>query len=246
MLEGRRLVKRFGGLVAVNEVDLTIEEGETRCIIGPNGAGKTTLFNLLTGEQRPTEGEVLFRGRRIDGLPPHRITRLGVARKFQVPAVFPELTVIDNVRVAANGRRSLSALLLRDRRQDARVWRVLEEADLIDQVAVPAERLSHGQVQHLEIAMVLATDPTVLLLDEPTAGMTHGETTRTAELLKSLSRERRLTTVIVEHDIDFIKMMGDKITVLHEGKVLLEGPHTEIERSAEVRRVYLGERVDGA
>jgi ABC-type uncharacterized transport system ATPase subunit len=246
VLEGRGLVKRFGGLVAVNGVDLTVEEGETRCIIGPNGAGKTTLFNLLTGEHRPTKGQVLLRGRRIDGLSPHRIARLGVARKFQVAAVFPELTVIENLRVAADGRRSPFALFLHDRRRENELWAVLEEVNLLDHAAVPAERLSHGQVQHLEIAMVLATRPTVLLLDEPTAGMTHEETARTAQLLKDVSTDRRLTTVIVEHDIDFIKMMGDRITVLHEGKVLLEGPHTDVERSAEVRRVYLGERLNGA
>jgi ABC-type uncharacterized transport system ATPase subunit len=246
VLEARGLVKRFGGLTAVDGVDLRIEEGETRCIIGPNGAGKTTLFNLLTGEQRPTKGEVLLYGIRIDGLAPHRIARLGVARKFQVPAVFPELTVLDNVRVASDGGRRLGTLVRHDHRRDEELLTLLEEVNLLELGNVPAGQLAHGQIQHLEIAMVLATRPKVLLLDEPTAGMTHSETVRTAELLKRVSKDRGLTTVIVEHDIEFIKMMGDRITVLHEGRVLMEGSHTEIERSDEVRRVYLGEQPDDA
>jgi urea ABC transporter ATP-binding protein UrtD len=246
MLEGRGLMKRFGGLVAVNGVDLNVDEGETRCIIGPNGAGKTTLFNLLTGEERPTQGEVLLRGRRIDGLPPHRIARLGVARKFQVPAVFPELTVIDNLRVAADGRRSLPALLRHDRRREEELWSVLDEVKLKDAADVLANQLAHGQVQHLEIAMVLVSEPSLLLLDEPTAGMTGEEMAHTADILQSVASKRGLTTVIVEHDIDFIKMIGDRITVLHEGKVLLEGSHAEIEHSDDVRRVYLGERLHRA
>jgi urea ABC transporter ATP-binding protein UrtD len=241
VLEMTGVVKRFGGLTAVDGVDLRVEKGEIRCIIGPNGAGKTTLFNLLTGDLKPTRGRVLFEGQQIDGLPVHRIARLGVSRKFQVPAVFHDLTVLENLRVAANGGRGLLSLLRRDREREESVWGVTEEVGLQDLVDVPAGHLAHGQIQRLEIGMVLANEPRMLLLDEPTAGMTHDEMRGIAVLLRSLLERRHLTMVIVEHDIDFIKIIGDRITVMHKGKVLMEGRHSDVERSAEVRRVYLGE-----
>lgn len=241
MLEARGVVKRFGGLVAVDGVDLNVGEGQIRCIIGPNGAGKTTLFNLLTGDLKPTRGQVLLGGRRIDQLPVHRIARLGVARKFQVPAVFGDLTVMDNLWVSADGRRGLFSLLRHDRaRQDA-LWEILKEVELAELADTPAAHLAHGQVQRLEIGMVLVTEPRVLLLDEPTAGMTFDETAQTADLLMRIADKRKLTMVVVEHDIDFIKVIGGRITVLHKGRVLVEGSHSEVERSDEVRRVYLGE-----
>ena len=241
MLEANGLVKRFGGLLAVDGVDLRVEKGEIRCIIGPNGAGKTTLFNLLTGDLKPTRGRILLEGQSIHGLPVHKIARLGVARKFQIPAVFHDLTVLDNLRVAANGARRMMALLRRDREREESVWGVTEEVGLEDVVDVPAGHLAHGQIQRLEIGMVLVSEPRILLLDEPTAGMTHDEMQGTAVLLRALLERRHLTMVIVEHDIDFIKIIGDRITVLHKGKVLMEGHHSEVERSDEVRRVYLGE-----
>jgi urea ABC transporter ATP-binding protein UrtD len=241
VLETRGVVKRFGGLVAVDGVDLRIEKGEIRCIIGPNGAGKTTLFNLLTGELKPTRGQVLLEGRPIHGLPVHRIARLGLARKFQIPAVFHDLTVLDNLRVAANGARKMLTLFRRDREREESVWGVTEEVGLEDLVDVPAGHLAHGQIQRLEIGMVLVSEPRILLLDEPTAGMTHDEMQATAVLLRALLESRHLTMVIVEHDIDFIKTIGDRITVMHKGKVLMEGHHSEVEQRPEVRRVYLGE-----
>jgi ABC-type uncharacterized transport system ATPase subunit len=241
MLEARALVKRFGGLVAIDRVSLEVAAGEIRCIIGPNGAGKTTLFNILTGDIKPDEGEVLLQGRRIDRLPPHRIARLGVVRKFQVPSVFPEMTVFENMGVAANGTRALPTLLRSQRQREASIRQALHELSLEDSEGVAAAHLSHGAVQRLEIAMVLVNEPSVLLLDEPTAGMTFDETRQTAEMLRGLAESRNLTMVIVEHDIDFIKMMGDCITVVYKGRILTEGPHSEIEKSEEVRRVYLGE-----
>jgi urea ABC transporter ATP-binding protein UrtD len=241
MLEGRGLVMRFGGLVAVDGVDLRVETGEIRCIIGPNGAGKTTLFNVLTGDLKPTAGTVTLEGQRIDGLPVHKIARLGVARKFQVPAVFRELTVLENLQIAANGTRRVSSLLRRDRGREETVEGVANEVGLGGLLANPAAHLAHGEIQRLEIGMVLVEEPRVLLLDEPTAGMTYDETKNIAVMLRELAERRALTMVIVEHDIDFIKMIGDRITVLHKGKVLMEGHHTEVERSDEVRRVYLGE-----
>ena len=241
MLEARDLVKRFGGLVAIDHVSLEIGAGEIRCIIGPNGAGKTTLFNVLTGDIKPDEGQVLLQGRRIDRLPPHRIVRLGVVRKFQVPSVFPEMTVLDNMRVAANGTRALPTLLRTQRQREASIRQAMHELSLEDRADIVAAHLPHGAVQRLEVAMVLVNEPSVLLLDEPTAGMTFDETRQTAELLRRIAESRNLTMVIVEHDIDFIKMMGDRITVVYKGKILIEGPHSEIEKSEEVRSVYLGE-----
>jgi urea ABC transporter ATP-binding protein UrtD len=241
VLEARDLVKRFGGLVAIDHVSLEIATGEIRCIIGPNGAGKTTLFNVLTGDVKPDEGEVLLQGRRIDRLMPHRIARLGVVRKFQVPSVFSDVTVFDNMRVAANGTRALPSLLRFEHQREASIRQVLHDLALEDSSDVVAAHLSHGAVQRLEIAMVLVNEPSVLLLDEPTAGMTFDETLQTAELLRGIAASRNLTMVIVEHDIDFIKMIGDRITVVYKGRILTEGPHSEIEKSEEVRRVYLGE-----
>ena len=241
MLEARDLVKRFGGLVAIDHVSLEIGAGEIRCIIGPNGAGKTSLFNVLTGDIKPDEGQVLLQGRRIDRLPPHRIVRLGVVRKFQVPSVFPEMTVLDNMRVAANGTRALPTLLRTQRQREASIRQAMHELSLEDRADIVAAHLPHGAVQRLEVAMVLVNEPSVLLLDEPTAGMTFDETRQTAELLRRIAESRNLTMVIVEHDIDFIKMMGDRITVVYKGKILIEGPHSEIEKSEEVRSVYLGE-----
>jgi ABC-type uncharacterized transport system ATPase subunit len=241
VLEARDLVKRFGGLVAIDHISLEIGAGEIRCIIGPNGAGKTTLFNVLTGDIKPDEGQVLLQGRRIDRLPPHRIVRLGVVRKFQVPSVFPEMTVLDNMRVAANGTRALPTLLRSQRQREASIRQAVHELSLEDRADIVAAHLPHGAVQRLEVAMVLVNEPSVLLLDEPTAGMTFDETRQTAELLRRIAESRNLTMVIIEHDIDFIKMMGDRITVVYKGKILIEGPHSEIEKSEEVRRVYLGE-----
>jgi urea ABC transporter ATP-binding protein UrtD len=241
VLEASGVVKRFGGLVAVDGVDLRVEKGEIRCIIGPNGAGKTTLFNLLTGDLKPTRGRILLEGQSIDGLPVHRIARLGVARKFQIPAVFHDLTVLENLRVAANGARKMPTLLRRDREREESVWGVTDEVGLAELLDVPAGHLAHGQIQRREIGMVLVSEPRLLLLDEPTAGMTHDEMQSIAVLLRALLESRNLTMVIVEHDIDFIRIIGDRITVMHKGKVLMEGNHSEVEQSEEVRRVYLGE-----
>lgn len=241
LLETRGLVKRFGGLRATDGVSLSVEAGEIRCIIGPNGAGKTTLFNLLTGHLRPDAGEIVLDGNRIDGLPPTEIARRGIVRKYQVPSVLPDVSVAENLLLAVAAGRPLIRLV-RQRAVDVeQVARCLEELGLADRAGEIAGHLSHGELQRLEIAMVLAVRPRVLLLDEPTAGMTMGETVQMAALLREIADQRGLTLVIVEHDVAFIKMIGDRITVLHEGRVLAEGPHAEIEADARVRRVYLGE-----
>jgi urea ABC transporter ATP-binding protein UrtD len=240
MLDVRGVSKRFGGLLAVDHVDLDVQEGEIRCLVGPNGAGKTTLFNLLAGTLRPSSGEIRFRGRRIDGLRPQQVARAGIARKFQAPATFEELTVLDNLRVARDGKHGPLRLLLTRRQDDGELLGVLDEIGLAEHAGVHAGSLAHGQRQWLEIGMTLVNEPSLLLLDEPTAGMSDQETTATAELVRRIARTRRLTTVVIEHDIDFVRMLGDRVTVLHKGRVLVEGSVREIEGNAEVRRVYLG------
>lgn len=240
MLEVRDLVRRFEGLLALDGINLTVEPGEIRCLIGPNGAGKTTLLNVLTGELRPSAGTVLFEGRRIDGLPVHRVARLGLVRKFQVPAVFGDLSVRDNLMVAIAGGVALPRLLRRWSADTEAVLDIVDETSLGDVLEARASHLSHGQVQWLEIAMALATRPRVLLLDEPTAGMSPAETRATVQLLRRFAREGGLTAVIVEHDLEFVRMIGDRITVLHKGRILTEGGVAEIEGHPEVRKVYLG------
>jgi urea transport system ATP-binding protein len=249
VLEVRGLSKRFGGVVAVDDVDLRIGEGELHCIVGPNGAGKSTFLSLLTGDVRPTSGEVWLRDTRIDRLAPHELARLGMMRKFQVPAIFPDLTVTENLAVAAAGCLSLGRLLRSDRGRDGDVREILERTRLVGMAHEPAGALAHGAVQWLEIGMVLINSPRVLLLDEPTAGMTPAETMDTADLLLEVAEESASTMVIVEHDMGFVRRVGHRITVLHKGAVLVQGGMDEIEQDPRVREVYLGvddEGVGGA
>lgn len=240
MLEVDQVTKRYGGIVAIDRVSLRVEEGEIRCLVGPNGAGKTTLFNVLAGSTKPSSGSIRLRGRDVTGLAPRRMSRLGVARKFQSPSVFDEFTVRDNLEVAVDGKRPVRHLLRHDRRADESVEDLVDELGLADHLGVKAGHLSHGQRQWLEIGMVLANEPQLLLLDEPTAGMTRDETTSTEALLRRVARGRRLTMIVIEHDIGFVRALGDRITVLHKGQVLVEGSAEQIEGNPEVRRVYLG------
>jgi urea transport system ATP-binding protein len=240
ILETRGITKRFGGLLATDHVNLSLREGELRCIIGPNGAGKTTLFNLITGHLEADAGAVLFQGEDISESPVHQRVRLGIGRKFQSPAVFDEMNVLDNVRVSARGKDSPFSLLFRRFRDfpEEAVEDLLEKVHLADKACLPASKLSHGDRQWLEIAMVLANGPRVLLLDEPTAGMTPAETIETALLLKEIASE--VSTVVIEHDLKFVRELASRITVLHKGAVLAEGTVAEISRNDEVRKVYLG------
>jgi urea ABC transporter ATP-binding protein UrtD len=246
VLEVKGLTKRFGGVVAVDHVDLRIEAGELHCIVGPNGAGKSTFLSLLTGDARPTSGEIWLEEHRTDQLDAHEMARLGMMRKFQVPAVFPDLTVHDNLAVAAMGCASLRELLRSDRDREPRIREVLERTRLIGRAGTPAGELAHGEVQWLEIAMVLINRPRVLLLDEPTAGMTPAETMDTADLLLEVATDTSSTMVIVEHDMAFVRRVGQRITVLHKGAVLTQGAIDEIERDPRVRQVYLGVDDEGA
>lgn len=230
LLQAENVGIRFGGLQALEALDLTVRDKELCCIIGPNGAGKSTFLNVLTGTLRPTSGSVRFLGRDIAGLPLHRIARLGIARKFQIPSVFPSLSVEDNLKVARWGAPS----------PVRPVAELLELVALTNRAATLAGELAHGQKQWLEIGMALAVEPRLLLLDEPTAGMTPQETLATAEMLLRLKGE--FSIVAVEHDIRFVRALNCETLVLHQGRRLRSGPFHDIETDEMVRDVYLGRR----
>jgi branched-chain amino acid transport system ATP-binding protein len=240
LLESRGLSKIFGGLTAVNRVDFQVRTGELRSVIGPNGAGKTTFFNLLTGVLPPSAGRILFKGRDITGLPAHAVSRLGIARSYQVTNIFGDLTVFENVRIAAQSRvthyrfwgdaDALAAV-------NARAEEILQHLGLASKRHARASELSHGEQRYLEIGIALATNPDFLLLDEPTAGMSPDETQRTAAFVRRLAGH--VTIVVVEHDMEVVMGISDRITVLNYGKILAEGSPAEIRENADVRRVYL-------
>jgi len=243
MLEIKSLNKKFGGLAIFSDLNLKVGKGELRCIIGPNGAGKTTLFNLITGRLRSDSGEIRFEDRDIGRMPVHEITRLGIGRKFQTPTVFEEMTVWDNLIVAGTGHRR--ALHLFKTRRDAglvaRAERVLESVRLASRRGELASSLPHGQKQWLEIGIVMLNDPRLVLLDEPTAGMTVAETAETADLIQQVFKDR--TAIIIEHDISFVRRLNGRVTVLNRGGVMKEGGFDEIAADAAVRMAYLGEEV---
>jgi urea transport system ATP-binding protein len=231
------LTVRFGSFRALNELSLAIDYGEVRAIIGPNGAGKTTLLDVISGITRPSQGRVLFDGGTVlTGLSEAAIARAGLRRKFQKPSVFEGLSVRQHIAIGADVgfRARLDAPALEDR-----VGEVLEIVGLADQSARLAGELSHGQKQWLEIGMVLASDPKVLMLDEPVAGLTDEETERTAALVRALKRPDR-AIVVVEHDMDFVERIADRVTVLHEGRTLFEGSMDKVRADAAVVDVYLG------
>jgi urea transport system ATP-binding protein len=220
----------FDGFHAINNLSLALEPGEMRAIIGPNGAGKTTMMDIITGKTKPDEGTVLFDGivdlTRLDET---RIAELGIGRKFQKPTVFESQTIEDNLLLALNVDHSVKATLF---------WRVLETIRLKDARNRLAGSLSHGQKQWLEIGMLLAQDPKLLLVDEPVAGMTDVETHQTAELLKQINKDK--TVMVVEHDMTFVRELGVKVTCLHEGTVLAEGSIDQVSANERVVEVYLG------
>jgi urea transport system ATP-binding protein len=233
----------FDGFKALNELTLILDTGELRCIIGPNGAGKTTLMDCITGKTRPDTGSVYLVGHGEDliGLSEHAIAELGICRKFQRPTVFGGHSVFENLELALAGNRGLWRSLFGglSKAEAEVIDQTLETIGLKDARERPAGQLSHGQKQWLEIGMLLAQKPRVLLVDEPIAGMTHAETERTAELLVSLAGER--TVVVVEHDMEFVRNIASRVTVLHEGRVLAEGSLDQVQANPEVVEVYLGE-----
>jgi branched-chain amino acid transport system ATP-binding protein len=241
LLRTEGLSRSFGSLLAVNRVDVTVRRGELRSIIGPNGAGKTTFFRLISGEMSPTHGRIWFDGQDITGMPQHAVARLGVAKSYQITNVFPHLTVLENVRVAVQGHAHAfnfwsRASALEDVKARARA--LLGTVRLAEKAELPAAILSHGEKRHLELAIALATEPTLLLLDEPTAGMSPEETDETMLLIRRLAEGR--TVVLVEHKMKVVMRISDRITVLHQGEVLAEGSPDEIRGNDRVQQTYLG------
>ena len=244
LLECRGLVRRFGALVAVDGIDLAVEPGEIRAVIGPNGAGKSTVFNLITSVLKPSAGQVIFAGEDITGMPVHEVAQKGIARTFQLCHIFPALTVRENVRIAAQAR-------------DGRRWQFLGGGRVLNRSASAADEaiarmrltrmadataamLSHGDQRLLEIAMAIAQKPRLLMLDEPTQGLSIEETGRAVQILKDMLTEGDLSVLLVEHDMEVVFKLADNITVLHRGRVIADGSPTAVRASAEVRSAYLG------
>lgn len=233
VLETRNLTRRFGGVVAVDRVDFTLWENELRCLIGPNGAGKSTFFKCLTGQLVPSEGDVVIRDFHAGGREPYEIARLGVGIKTQVPNVFDGLSVEENIWLSA--RRWNPAARTR-----VLTAQTLERLALGDIRSHLVGRLAHGQRQWVELGMVVAAEPWLVLLDEPAAGMTHEEVARTAELIREINRTA--TMIVVEHDMQFIRMIANIVTVFHEGRILVEDTMDAVSKDPRVREVYLGHR----
>jgi branched-chain amino acid transport system ATP-binding protein len=243
LLEVRGLAIRFGGLKAVDGIDLDVMPGERRAIIGPNGAGKTTLFNLITGYYKPNAGSVLFAGQDITGAPTFRVAKAGIGRAFQITSIFPGLTVFRNVqlgRLARTGRTRQPFGSVEGLHGDE-VAAILDDVGLARLAAEQAGNLSHGDQRALELAISLAMEPKLLLLDEPTAGMAPEETARTMRLVRRIADERKLTVLFCEHDMEVVFGTAERILVMHQGRALAEGTPDAIRADPEVKRVYLGE-----
>jgi branched-chain amino acid transport system ATP-binding protein len=242
ILETENLTKEFSGFVAVNGVSLKIARGTVHALIGPNGAGKTTCFNLLTKFLQPTRGRITYKGADITALPPAEVARLGMVRSFQISAVFPHLTVLENVRIALQRRRGGSFDFWRSRRVldqfNERALALIADVGLSDAASTTAVELPYGRKRALEIATTLALDPEMLLLDEPTAGMGHEDIARISALIKRVSADR--TVLMVEHNLSVVENLCQRITVLTRGRVLAEGDYATVSGNPEVREAYLG------
>lgn len=238
LLEVKKLTAVFGGFEAVKDVDFSVEAGTIHCLIGPNGAGKSTLLDMICGKVSPKSGVILFNGRDVTRLADFRRTRLGIGRKFQVPLIFPGLTVLENLQAATpHGNTVWSGLKFRTRITE-QIVNVATSIGLQGHLSRQVSELAHGEIQWLEIGLLLMQNPTLLLLDEPAAGMTPGETQYTAKLLKEM--KERHAIVVVEHDMHFVRDIADKVTVLHQGRVLMEGNINQVQKNAAVREAYLG------
>ncbi len=242
MLEVQALVKSFDDFLAVNEASLRVQKGEIVAVIGPNGAGKTTLFNLITGILQRDRGRVLFKGEDISGLPPFEVCKRGIGRSFQIVNIFPRLTVFENVQVAVLSHQRKSNVLLRPARNQAvaETRSLLESVGLVDKEGNIVGSLSHGDQKILEIAIALGNEPELLILDEPTAGMSPEETLATIELIKRLARTRGLTILFCEHDMDIVFSISRSIMVMHQGQTLIQGTPEEVRNHPEVQSAYLG------
>jgi len=244
IFESIHLRKEFGALVAVDDVSIRVRRNSLHAIIGPNGAGKTTFFNLLSGNLEPTRGQVLFKGRDITHQPVHRTIHFGIGRSFQITNIFPSLTVMENIRLAAQAMggdnfkfwRAATAF----KKYEARAREVMEKVGLMDRANTSARTLPHGDQRKLELGMILAPDPEVLLLDEPTAGMASEQVPQLIELIQDIQKAGNKTVMLVEHNMNVVMSVSNAITVMHQGRVLAEGTPAEIAANKEVQTAYLG------
>jgi len=238
----QNLYRHFGGVAAINGVNLAFSENELRSIIGPNGAGKTTLFNVITGKLSANSGQIVFRGQDITNRPPHEVVRLGICRTFQKSSIFPGLTVLENVRIArqirVGGSRRIFAARDSLKTVQEETQAILERLGLRDKGKMLASSLSHGDQRLMEIGVALAGAPRLLLLDEPTAGMSPRETEQTMHLIRQLAKD--VAVILVEHDMEVVMTISDKISVMHQGAIIAEGNPDEIQRNDQVREAYLG------
>jgi urea transport system ATP-binding protein len=240
LLQVKELTTKVSGYTILNKLDFSIDENELRVLLGPNGAGKTTLIAMITGQFKPNSGRIVFGGQDITGWSPDKIFQAGISRKFQVPNMYETLSVFDNVMVSLQSdRRVFKYLGRRLTAEDRdRIWSILEFVDLADKANDPADTLSHGERQWLELAMLIASNPKMLLLDEPTTGMTEEGKHKTAELIQRIAQNH--TVLLVEHDMHIVRQIARKVTVLHQGQVLAEGPLAQVVANEMVRAVYLG------
>lgn len=244
ILETHDLRREFGALVAVNNVSIRVQRGTLHSIIGPNGAGKTTFFNLLSGNITPSSGRVLFKGQDITHLPVHRTAHLGIGRSFQITNLFPNLTVMENIRLAAQALGHDNFKFFRSHRAfkqyEQRAWQVMEQVGLAERALTLARTLPHGDQRKLELGMILAPDPELLLLDEPTAGMASEQVPELMALIRSIQETGNKTVMLVEHNMNVVMGASDMITVMHQGAVLAEGPPAAISANETVQSAYLG------
>lgn len=245
ILETRDLRREFGGLVAVSDVNIKVKSQTLHSIIGPNGAGKTTLFNLLSGNLEPTSGQVIFEGRDITDLPAYRSVHLGIGRSFQITNIFPNLSVLENIRLAAQAVGNDSFKFWQNfqhfPRYEEEAFKIIEQIGLNEQVGMSAQMLAHGDKRKLELGIILASNPKLLLLDEPTAGMAREEIPILMDTIDQIRKQSNKTIMLVEHKMDLVMNVSDWITVMHHGQVLAEGTPGEIAANESVQAAYLGE-----
>lgn len=242
ILETENVTVSFDGFKAINRLNFTMEKGELRVVIGPNGAGKTTFLDVITGKVKPTQGRVLFKGRNLRNLSEHEIARLGIGRKFQTPRIYLNLTPRENLELTSNRQKNVFFTLFGSSnfREQQTIRQLLGTIGLTYKADIPAGLLSHGEKQRLEIGMLVAQSPDLLLVDEPVAGLTDEETYNIGELLLTLSQDHSI--LVIEHDMEFVRQIARKVTVLHEGSVLCEGDFKQVQNDPRVIEVYLGQQ----
>jgi urea transport system ATP-binding protein len=240
LLEIKGLTTEVSGYKIINNLDFSVEANELRVLLGPNGAGKTTLIAVITGQFKPSAGKIYFDGKDITGRAPDEIFLAGISRKFQVPNMYETLSVYDNVMISLQGDRKVFKYMFKGvtRAENERIWEILEFIELADKANSPADTMSHGERQWLEMGMLIASNPKLLLLDEPTTGMTEQGKQRTAQLIERIAKNH--TVLLVEHDMHVVRQLGKKVTVLHQGQLLAEGPLAEVVENEMVKAVYLG------